>query len=127
MEQLHITQMTPYELENLIEKILIKVLNNYVDKKPRQTFITDRNVAPADPRSKILNFEQACQFLGYSKSTMYKKTSAGILPFSKPNCKKLYFDREKLEAWMLGNASTSLQEKQIKAATHVSVNPYTCE
>jgi predicted DNA-binding transcriptional regulator AlpA len=69
---------------------------------------------------KVLNFEQARQFLGYSKSTMYQKTCAGILPFSKPNSGRLYFDREKLEAWMLGNPSTSLQEKQIEAATYLS-------
>jgi excisionase family DNA binding protein len=69
---------------------------------------------------KVLNFEQACQFLGYSKSTMYKKTSAGILPFSKPNCKKLYFSREKLEAWMLGNASPSIHDREIEAATYLS-------
>ena len=49
-------------------------------------------------------------------------TSAGTLPFSKPNGKKIFFDKEKLEAWMLGNASSSHTEKKIKAATHVSTN-----
>ena len=69
--------------------------------------------------NKVLTFEQGCQYLGYAKSYVYKLTSAGILPYSKPNGKSIFFDREKLEAWMLGNASTSQREKQIEAATYV--------
>ena len=72
--------------------------------------------------SKVLSFKQGCEFLGYKKSYVYKLTHSGIIPFSKPNGKKIFFDREKLEAWMLGNASTSLQEKQIQAATYVSTH-----
>ncbi len=73
-------------------------------------------------KSKVLSFSQGCEFLGYKKSYVYKLTHSGIIPFSKPNGKKIFFDREKLEAWMLGNASTSLQEKQIQAATYVSTH-----
>jgi len=69
--------------------------------------------------NKVLTFEQGCQYLGYAKSYVYKLTSAGILPYSKPNGKSIFFDREKLEAWMLGNASKSQREKQIEAATYV--------
>ena len=69
---------------------------------------------------KVMSFDEGVKYLGYAKSTVYKMTSAGILPFSKPNNKKIFFDREKLEAWMLGNASSSHAEKQIEAATYVS-------
>ena len=69
-------------------------------------------------KNKVLTFEQGCQYLGYKKSYVYKLTSAGILPFSKPNHKSIFFDREKLENWMLSNASKSLQERQIDAATY---------
>ena len=68
--------------------------------------------------NKVLSFEQGCEYLGYAKSYVYKLTSAGILPFSKPNGKKIFFDREKLEAWMLGNANKSHEEMQIDAATY---------
>ncbi len=71
---------------------------------------------------KVLSFDEGVSYLGYAKSTVYKMTSAGLLPFSKPNGKKIYFDREKLEAWMLSNARTSHEEKQIEAATYVSTN-----
>ena len=71
---------------------------------------------------KVLTFEEGCQLLGYKKSYVYKMTSAGILPFSKPNNKRIFFEREKLENWMLSNASTSSNEKKIEAATYVSIN-----
>jgi len=73
-------------------------------------------------QNRVLTFEQGCQYLGYAKSYVYKLTSAGILPYSKPNNKSIFFDREKLECWMLSNASKSLAEKQIEAATYVSTH-----
>ena len=72
--------------------------------------------------NKVLSFEQGCEYLGYKKSYAYKLTSAGILPFSKPNGKKIFFDREKLESWMLSNSSKSHAEKQINAATYISIH-----
>ena len=72
--------------------------------------------------SKVLTFEQGCQYLGYAKSYVYKLTSAGILPYSKPNGKSIFFEREKLESWMLSNAKTSLAEKQVEAATYVTTH-----
>lgn len=54
---------------------------------------------------RVLNIDEACEFLGYKKSYIYRLTSMGILPFSKPNGKKLYFDRDKLERWMLSNSN----------------------
>lgn len=73
-------------------------------------------------QNKVLTFEQGCQYLGYAKSYCYKLTSAGILPFSKPNNKSIFFDREKLENWMLSNASKSFAERQIEAATYVTIS-----
>ncbi|HTB99318.1 MAG TPA: helix-turn-helix domain-containing protein [Ferruginibacter sp.] len=72
-------------------------------------------------KNKVLTFSQGCQYLGYAKSYVYKLTSAGILPYSKPNGKSIFFDREKLEAWMLSNTSISHEEKQIMAATYVKI------
>ena len=73
-------------------------------------------------QNKVLTFEQGCQYLGYAKSYVYKLTSAGVLPFSKPNGKSIFFDRSKLEGWMLSNANSSLEEKQIEAATYLTTH-----
>lgn len=67
---------------------------------------------------KILTFKEGCEFLDYAPSYVYKMTMSGILPFSKPNGKKIFFEREKLEAWMLSNASKCHEERQIDAATY---------
>jgi excisionase family DNA binding protein len=72
--------------------------------------------------NKVLTFEQGCKYLGYAKSYVYKLTSAGILPYSKPNGKSIFFDREKLESWMLSNAKTGFAVKQVEAATYVSTH-----
>jgi excisionase family DNA binding protein len=72
--------------------------------------------------SRVLTFQQACEYLGYKKSYVYKLTSAGILPFSKPNGKSIFFDRQKLEAWMLSNDNSSQEEKEKEAATFVTIN-----
>ena len=73
-------------------------------------------------KNRVLTFEQGCQYLGYAKSYVYKLTSAGILPYSKPNGKSIFFDREKLEAWMLSNARSSYAEKQVGASTYVNTH-----
>jgi hypothetical protein len=49
-------------------------------------------------------------------------TSAGKLPYSKPNGKSIFFEREKLEAWMLSNATRNRAEKQIESSTYVTTN-----
>ena len=71
-------------------------------------------------QNKVLSFSEGCQYLGYKKSYVYKLTSARVLPFSKPNGKKIFFDREKLEKWMLSNASSSSTQKQIEASTYIT-------
>jgi excisionase family DNA binding protein len=69
---------------------------------------------------KVLTFEEGCIYTGFAKSYMYKLTSAGKIPFSKPNGKTIFFDREKLDAWLLSNSTTSEEEKEAKAATYIS-------
>lgn len=71
---------------------------------------------------RVLSFKEACSYLGLSKSYLYKLTSSDIIPFSKPNGKKIYFDREKLDEWMLGKPNVTLAEREINAATYISCN-----
>lgn len=52
---------------------------------------------------RILNMDEACTILGYKKSYLYKLTSCGVIPHSKPNGKKIFFDREVLERWIMRN------------------------
>jgi predicted DNA-binding transcriptional regulator AlpA len=52
-----------------------------------------------------LSLPEAVIFTGRSASNLYKLVSQGKLPFSKPEGKMIYFERVKLEAWMLQNPS----------------------
>ena len=71
---------------------------------------------------KVLTFKEGCAYLGYAKSYVYKLTSSKVLPFSKPNGKFIFFDRHKLDDWMLSNESSSYKEIQVKAATYLNTN-----
>ncbi len=57
----------------------------------------------------ILNIKEAVAYLGISKSQMYKLTSTGRIPFSKPTGKLMYFSKSNLSDWALSN-----QVNQIK-------------
>ena len=62
----------------------------------------------------VFNFDEACKYIGISKSHGYKLTSKGLIPFSKQG-KKNYFDKDELDQWLLSNKSKDLD--QIKADT----------
>lgn len=75
-----------------------------------------------DTSKRILTFDEAVEFTGYKKSYLYKLTSTGIIPHSKPNGKRIFFDREKLEDWLLGNSRTGQEERKQQAATYLTTN-----
>ncbi len=52
---------------------------------------------------KVLSFDEACDYTGISRSYMYKLTSSGKIPHSKPGGKLIFFNRDLLEAWLLAN------------------------
>lgn len=70
----------------------------------------------------VLTFEEGCEYLGFKKSYVYKLTSAKIIPHSKPNGKTIFFDRIKLEEWMLSNPSSSFSDKKILATSYIASN-----
>jgi excisionase family DNA binding protein len=72
---------------------------------------------------KALTLREAARYLNMAESTLYKYTSASVIPFSKPNGKKIYFDRDLLDQWLLGNSSNSREKREIDASTYVTSNP----
>ncbi|MDT0642267.1 helix-turn-helix domain-containing protein [Zunongwangia sp. F363] len=52
----------------------------------------------------VLTLEEACLYTGISMSYMYKLTAAEKIPHSKPSGKMIYFERTKLNAWLLRNS-----------------------
>ncbi|MEH6405787.1 MAG: helix-turn-helix domain-containing protein [Leeuwenhoekiella sp.] len=56
---------------------------------------------------RVLTLEEACDYTGISRSYLYRLTSKGMIPHSKPNGKLIYFEREELEQWLLQNKKFS--------------------
>lgn len=66
--------------------------------------------------------DEASALTGLAKSYLYKLTAGGVLPFSKPNGKVIFFDRERLENWMLSRSQPGSNERDVNAATYVAIN-----
>lgn len=71
---------------------------------------------------RILTFEEACTYTGFAESYMYKLTSARKIPHSKPNGKKIFFDKEKLDEWLLGNPIATTSQLETAASTYVTTH-----
>ena len=52
----------------------------------------------------ILSFKELIDYTGRSRSTLYKLSMNGKIPgANKPTGGKLYFDRRKIDTWLLSN------------------------
>lgn len=69
----------------------------------------------------IYNFNDACIFLDYSKSYLYKLTHSRQIRHYKPNGKKLYFKRSDLEDWLLRNRVKTADEIEQEAIDYVAI------
>lgn len=61
-------------------------------------------------QKEILTFEEACIYLGRSKSFLYKLTSMRLIPHYVPNGKVIYFKRLELDEWILRNRRKTRNE-----------------
>lgn len=59
---------------------------------------------------KVLTLMEAIQYTGFSKRAILQMASRSLIPHSRPTQKKIFFDREKLERWLLGNPVSTQQE-----------------
>lgn len=51
-------------------------------------------------KKEVLTFSEATDYLSVSSSHLYKLTSNNIIPFYKPNKKKIFFKRSELDTWL---------------------------
>lgn len=59
----------------------------------------------------VINFKEAIELLGISKSTLYKLTHKKEIPYYKPNGKLIFFKREELMAWVFSTRVSSVREE----------------
>ena len=67
----------------------------------------------------ILSFEEACVFLNFSKSYLYKLTSACAIPHYKPSGKMVYFEREELDKWIRQNPVKTKEQIEMNANAYI--------
>ena len=73
----------------------------------------------------VLTFEETCDYTGISRSYLYKLTSAGNIPHSKPNVKLIFFEKKKLNDWLLQNniLNPSLIDNHGKGSSSLNTRP----
>lgn len=69
-------------------------------------------------QKEVLTFNEACDYTGISRSYLYKLTSSGKIPHSKPNGKMLFFEKRKLIEWLLQNKRKSQDEIEAEAVAY---------
>jgi len=73
-------------------------------------------------RKDVLTFEEACEYMGVSRSFLYKLTSRRQIPHSKPNGKMIYFEKKKINIWLLQNRRKSKTEIEKEALEYTFKN-----
>ncbi len=66
-----------------------------------------------------LTVPEAAKYLDCSVSHLYKLIHWEAIPYSKKNNKRIFFDRRKLDQWMLDNPVKSRDEIEREAENHL--------
>ncbi len=90
-----------------------------IDKLSRiESMLEEQNLL----KKEVLNLKEACKYLDMSASHLYKLTSQNLIPHFCPQGKKLYFQRESLDKWLLRNRKDSVDEIETLAANYLLNN-----
>ncbi len=68
----------------------------------------------------ILNVDELSEYTGFKKSYIYKLVHNSKIPFSKPNGKTLFFERRKIDSWLLQNSYKSESESKKEAFNYIN-------
>lgn len=68
----------------------------------------------------ILNVDELSEYTGFKKSYIYKLVHYSKIPFSKPNGKTLFFERKKIDTWLLQNSYKSESESKNEALDYIN-------
>lgn len=63
----------------------------------------------------ILTVDDLIDYTGFKRSYIYKLVHLGEIPYSKPQGKMLFFDREEIDQWLRQNKSQSKAQIENKA------------
>ncbi len=75
-------------------------------------------------KKEILTLDEAVEYMGVSKSFLYKLTSKGKISHFKPNGKRVFFKRADLNDWMLTNKSETIDELESQTLNYLNRNDH---
>lgn len=64
---------------------------------------------------KVLSLREAAIYMDISEDALYKLTGNRLIPHSKPGGKKVYFDKDEIDKWLLSNKVKTIIEIQEEA------------
>ena len=87
----------------------------------KRLLIEKQEQAPTEPAEKLLNVQEAAEFLNLTVPTMYSKVSKGELPVMKRS-KRLYFSRTELLEYLKDGRKKSNAEIEQEAKAYLLNN-----
>ena len=113
MTAVTITQITPFELEALIEASIKKVL-------------TTNQPTPTAPTDELLTVQDAAKFLSLSVATIYGLIHKGELPAIK-RTKRVYFSKFELMTYLKQGRKKTIKDFANDADTYLLTNKKGCK
>ena len=105
MDKVILISIPETSIKSMIEQAVSKAFSDHLPSSKSNT-------------KTIFNFDEACAYIGISKSHGYKLTSQGLIPFSKKG-RKNYFDKDKLNDWLLENSSRDANALKKEAQSYI--------
>ncbi|MGQ7855809.1 helix-turn-helix domain-containing protein [Pedobacter sp. WC2501] len=68
----------------------------------------------------VFTIDDLCKYTGLSKSFVYKKTATQSIPHYKPSNKILIFKKSEIDAWLLKNKISTLDDIEQQAINFVT-------
>ena len=68
-----------------------------------------------DSGKEVLTLQEAAQYMGIARSSLYKMTSNQTIPFYRPNGKLIFFERDDILTWIRRNRVFSTEEIEEEA------------
>ena len=72
-----------------------------------------------DSGKEVLTLQEAAQYMGIARSSLYKMTSNQTIPFYRPNGKLIFFEKDDILSWIRRNRVFSTEEIEEEARLHM--------
>lgn len=93
-------------------------LQSFIDSAVRRA-VQGLQAPAKEPEEELLNFDQACDFLGIAKSTGYQRVNRGELPHFKKG-RRLYFRKSELVEYIESGRRKTRKELEEAAQLYLS-------